>query len=372
MPRLGMGAFQQGTADDSIAAPFVPPTFSGNLLEFGDSFTVGQGATPGFGYGDKLGVLRGLSIVNRAVGGSMVVDTVKTMMNAGDTITASQLISFSSLYNDHRFLGPSNEAALTAHCNVSLSCMAHLATTSASKVSGVAATKVGTWSTNTPYPGTAFSSTLGDTLSANVSGSVVYISIVISRDFGKLINVKVDGVDKGNYSPIYPSLTPNSAAETFATGLIRIGGLSTGAHTVLVTLGANAPGSTSFNTFINWVGGNAGTGPTVMVTTVADMLLAQRSLNSPYNLSTVSGWNDVNSLLMSMSAYLRGDGLNVHSTRWDTALNTSTDLSADSIHPNDAGHLKLATLVSNDAVAPYPNLSYPSGGQIARFTIAAS
>jgi lysophospholipase L1-like esterase len=360
------GGFGSGGFGSSIllgtVSPFVPLVFGGNLLAAGDSFTQGDGASVSTNrMADKLAGSFPLPVALRALGGSQIGHIAKLIMNGNDTINTNSISQLGNLfYNDTRFIG-TNEAQRKAAYHCALAMAYHLAIPNSAKVFGPALIKSSGWTNAVPYPSTSYIGTKGATAQATVSGTVVYIHTLQAQTFGSYISVTVDGVDRGTYGAL-SAIVPNQDSDPWAPAIIRIDGLAPGPHVVVCTVGDPLAGATGgSNVFISWIAGNAAPGPTVLLATAAEMLASQASINAPFDKRTIPVWQDSIQAVIDIASFLRFDGLNAVLVRWDSVLSLPADLSADNVHPNDTGHLKLAqasygaTRVTPSA-SPYPDV----------------
>jgi hypothetical protein len=194
----------------------------------------------------------------------------------------------------------------------------------------------GTWSSvstgfaNYDTWGGKQTSSVGDSASASVNGTVVYL-VLMNKDTGDVsYGVTIDGVSKGSFSN-----TGNSILENGFGGLNvypvaqRFTGLSAGSHTIAVTYNS---GTTPL--VLMWAGGNGA--PSGKPRYIAGNCIPQQSNANAANISSL------NSTFSTTVSELNGDGLKVYLWDANSALPTAnTWLWSDSLHPSTIGHYTL-------------------------------
>jgi hypothetical protein len=124
----------------------------------------------------------------------------------------------------------------------------------ANKSFGQALATMGTWANSTINPTFGIQSTTnGSTATATVFGSTVYIAFWATLSNAAVVNVTVDGVAEGPYTPA-TTWTSSDSSLTTAPYAVRIPNLTDTLHTVVVTL-TTANGST-LN--LDYIAGNSG------------------------------------------------------------------------------------------------------------------
>jgi hypothetical protein len=216
----------------------------------------------------------------------------------------------------------------------------YLTVAQSSKVLASASTTVGSWTTSAVYTNMGLStSTGGDTLTATVTGTVLYIVSVESASGGSF-TITVDGASKGTFSTKRWALNGGNGT---TTGLyrVRIGGLSNTAHVVVVTAVGDGPID------VQWLGGLPG---------VSNTAWPKLWLGNCLHMSTAgygsggAGWingsdtavGQFNAVIAQVSTDLALDGLNIYPVDASAVFNPLTDVFTDNVHPNDFGHAKIA------------------------------
>jgi hypothetical protein len=171
-----------------------------------------------------------------------------------------------------------------------------LALPNSAKVFGVAMTQSGVWSTVPLFNLTnEFSTAVNATLTGTVNGTTVYYAYWTSSAGGYgTANVQVDG---GTAIPVnFTSAYVPTGGGTFQPALLRISGLASGNHTVVITQTSNG------NVVpVMWIAGNQGTPQTPFVAIASNIDRTGQTANMV----------TLNAAMSSMVNDLRADGLNV-------------------------------------------------------------
>ncbi|HEX5284675.1 MAG TPA: hypothetical protein VFW30_11210 [Bryocella sp.] len=345
------GSTQSGSAPPAptSAAPAGPKY--AQVTNFGASITCGFYATPdgatGYiysnsGYGGRFdATLTGTTAQNLCRPGDMAADTVKAwvMPNAAPALGQKQLYTVMVGTNDITACG-GQTGCLPNYMNAMTAMLPWLALPASDKVLGSSLNVSPAWATDLNV-GVA-TSTAGASLSfpvqQTVAGRTLYIAYRVF-DAGKMnggtATVQLDGNTVATLSAIANGGraigTLNGATDTIWAVGIPLG--AAGAHTVTITNGSSG-GFFSFQ----WAGVSSGQydstagAPRVMVA------LLPQSTASYFNTVEVTHNNALNQLALALAA----DGMWVTVVHCESVLNISTDM-ADTVHPNDAGHAKLAS-----------------------------
>jgi hypothetical protein len=327
------------------------------LRTWGDSITYGMLASVAAKkYANLVTAAQGWTLIDSGVSGNMVADFGSPIYAVA--VKPYDRYSYMIGTNDGRHNGVS--APLQALYKSGLAAqMAWLAIPDENKLYGIsgAVTYTGAW-TATPTGWTLgkYTQAAGATAAFSVTGTTIYIgTIVIDTTFGLSSSwtVTVDGVNQGSFTSVTSeTLTTFNATPHNIPGLIRIAGLSAGTHAVVVT-------QTSGIVYFDWAAGNAN------AATSTGPFLWQSSIIR----QSTSGYGTFGSSDTIVAAYnvdvadnvakLLADGLHVY--LWDSwaAVNNTTDL-ADGLHPNDAGHAKIAAALEAEiAVSGSGNTGLP-------------
>jgi Cu/Ag efflux protein CusF len=313
---------------------------------FGDSITAGSGAsTSANRYVNLVAAEKGWTLTNYGVGGARLNDHY--IMDAILNISTSYTGNYSLMCGTNNYHRDTDDKAYQASFREGLmACVAWLAIPNAYKQTGLNRTsETGTWTANDSAlynSGMGKNSTVnGSTITFHAQGSTVYVAYIKTASGGAEFKVTVDGFDVATVSAV-GSVDPRSVdSSTYQESLIRIPNLSDRDHTVVITVTSST--SSSNRVFIDWVAGNGfpaqKSGPNVWV---GDVLMAT---DASYTLS--GGSDDIvgqyNSLVYSVTSDLARDGLRVTLVDSVNSVNVDSELAADGVHPNDAGHAKLAT-----------------------------
>ncbi|KRP74827.1 hypothetical protein TX23_01160 [Pseudomonas paralactis] len=318
----------------------------GANFAFGDSITFGIGSTPvgGIyvnGYVRNLATYQGRIVTISAVAASMVYDQAAVMFafTIDSTFTTSLMIGTNDnrVYLDDAYR---KDCFATGH----LACLSWLAVPDTLKVfpNNAACTYTGSWGTSS-YGKifTRFTTTVGATVTVPFSGPVVYLNILRTDGNVATGEVRVDGVLRSTVNFAGPGtgtlLSPSpAAAGAVGPSALRIGGLSDGPHSLelkIITVGSG--GSATFL--------GISVPPTSGVLPRVNAMTIIRSSDS----STDARVAAYNALIATNVAILKRDGLDIAISNTNAVIEPSTDL-ADTLHPNDQGHNKIARQAALD------------------------
>jgi hypothetical protein len=343
------GVITQATSANLAAAGIVQNNgfaFPSVYNAFGDSITAGTGCSPSSDcYVPLIATQQRLTVNNQAAGGATIADQMVPIL--ATSITPS---SFSSL------LIGQNESSYTAGAtigNTANQIQYQNAVTAAAlwlsipnttpsgntqKVLAQAATKTGTWTNVSEYGGAmgSKSTTIGDTLTASVPGSAIYV-LQLTRSTSTVpctLSVAVDGGSAANYSQAMTYVSGNGSF-TYIAQAIRITGLNTYAqHSVVVTDIAPGTNGCEILAVLGNGGAVSGTGPFFFLATPYHTNQGQ-----PYTYSAQAV------ICQTIVSTLASDSLGIQLADVSSNLNLAVDpsLAYDTIHPNNAGHAIIAS-----------------------------
>jgi hypothetical protein len=365
------GDSNYNAATASISLPVVQqqPTFT--LLLFGDSIVGGySGAWPG-----TLSSTLGVSAWGFAGGGYRTPDeapAVYGMLPAVNSwIYSTPLAGNISLY----MLGQNDSTLATSTAGLAQYQAAYLASAvwltiveGQGKYSAQdpAVAQTGSWSVSDQFSSIGLkSSTAGSTLSASLTGNVLYLGLTFTPTTDYTVDVTVDGVDQGKLSPV-SSYIGNAAGHIAAQDGLRyaLGGSLTAKHTVVITC-ANPGTSGCYVDFVASNGYSQGNStPSIL-------------LGTPY--MTGAPFPTLAQAVRSVAAELSGDGLGVGLA--DIAGNFNGILEgvclADGVHPDQCGNNILETMWLSGLTylateAQRIDLTSPGSGSIISAPISAT
>ncbi|MEA2571744.1 MAG: hypothetical protein QOI24_3745 [Acidobacteriota bacterium] len=317
---------------------------SQTLLAFGDSITLGTGASPSSnGYASVVATAKGWTLDNHANSGTQASDYSSGQIDAvlQQTVSDTTKTIMLSGYNDMRAWG-SSTTGLATYADTLRAMLIWLATRSSMIQTGQSLSSGWTNLTTSAYLNNIgiFSSTTNATATAHVYGDVIYVVSIRLGTGGGTFTLWVDGTQFGStYSCNDAQATLRGAA--YAPLVVRIDGQTETTHevTMKVTSGSG-------NVFLMWMSGNRGastkTGPEVWVGNCLRM-----PTTTAYGLGTYSAGSDAavglyNRKIREVVRELAGDGLNVTLADAGGAYILSTDVDSDTIHPNNTGHAHIA------------------------------
>lgn len=176
----------------------------------------------------------------------------------------------------------------------------------------------------------------GARIRGSVSGDSAYVAYIRQNDSVSGLgaaDVFVDGARVGALATFGGVDTRNGAQ--FTTCAARFTGLGPGEHAVEVVV-TSAGGQ---RVFVEWVAGSGqDAAPPIAVSDVPPMTPAALAAHG-FGDSLVAHYGD---LVLGVADELIADGLDVRKVPLHGLLDVGSDYSADGIHPNDAGHAKIA------------------------------
>jgi hypothetical protein len=187
----------------------------------------------------------------------------------------------------------------------------------------------GSWSRTPVNAVGMFATGVGNTATAVVYGTAVYVFAIIQNAAGSegIANVLVDGVGQGAVVLKGTSIGNTILGQSYSLACWRFGGLSAGAHTVqVVTINANT-------FFLDGIAGShQPEHPLVLVGNISRR--GASAYTSPNSDANVAAYN---SAISTMVGQFQTDGLNVRPFEVHFAIDPATELQ-DGIHWTAAGH----------------------------------
>lgn len=310
---------------------------------YGDSITTGVNATSGNGYVALLSTALAASITNHAVSGHQAADQSFTAHNAalGASDKATVMIGTNDQF---RYLGNAIKQGYFKGFLANIVTQLAAPFRVRARDAGMALT--GTWSNNQPsWSVGKWTFTPGDTATATVSGTAVYISVIKQDDYmGTPVNgtadVYIDNMTTpvGSVGAIGSGMTTQSGGFC-APAVFRFGGLSAGSHTVKLVCTSTGTGAAAVFYLESITGSDQAVKPAVFLSTILRYSAA--------GYAAVGGSDTImaqfNAIVTQMVTDLAGDGLAVSLVDSSAVVNQATDIETVSpfVHPVNSGHLKI-------------------------------
>lgn len=317
-------------------------TNQGTVRAYGDSITVGSGASPSSSsFINQIASTTGLSITNNGINAAMVIDNLYGLYNT--TIGSSDQSIWLTGYNDMRHYGDNSTGMLT-YKNGLRAGLVWSAIPQSRKIyaSNQAWSYTGNWASVSPYGliEGKYSGTDGDTASITVYGSAIYIGYVTFPNVASQLEVTVDGV---NYDAIDGGVGLTSViAPSYWGSVVRIGNLIDGPHEVVLTVNRNRS-----NAYLDYIATNEKSqdvnNPRVFAGNTLRMNEAGYEAGMGWEYGSdliVAEYNAINKLVCDE---LASDGLDVVYVNASNNYNPNKDeVYQDNQHPNNAGHSNIA------------------------------
>lgn len=296
-------------------------------ISFGDSITAHAGASPASNsYINLLNVDFGQAFENTGVSTAMAIDCTSALFSKNTASGDKSVIMFGT--NDQAkydvdvtkrgyFIDAIRGYAVWLCANSVL----------ATPANGV--TFTGTWS-NGYALGTYGSSAANSKATFTVSGSNICLGVFRQYNNTSTFNIKIDGVDKGNFSSGGDVRTLLGAS--YGINGLMFTGLSAGTHSVeLTVLSANASNVVFFKFYSG-----------LLPKAKASIVNIPHAVNYTYGGSNANVDN-YNIAIAALVAELAGYGLDVSIA--DVSSQLTPSHMADNVHPNNAGHLKIRGVI---------------------------
>jgi len=303
------------------------PVSQGVIRTYGDSITLGTGASD---LAHSFAVLLASNIgtlTNRAVSGNEVADMFVNMMADDPGIAGAQTIMIGA--NDYA-RGAPNQTYFRSGLG---SCVAY-ATAASNRVFGGSLTNhlvlAGDWTTGTvgarvcdiPY-------SIGATASCTLVGTVGYLVVSTNVSAPEKFLISVDGGASVEHvvTPLYHS---TSKGQETGAALVRFELGESGSHSVVITY---ASGAISYAASIVCVASNG-----LLTDTKPGLVL----VGTPPDYSYTSGILPYCAICYEVYRQFAKDGANIRWVNPHTFLASGDITSAIDPHPTDSGHAKLA------------------------------
>lgn len=170
----------------------------------------------------------------------------------------------------------------------------------------------------------------GAMATAHTSGTAVYIGYIIERNGNATADVLIDGIKVGSLS----SSGDTSNDTIWGPGTARFGGLSPGQHTIEVIM-TSSNGDSFLISYI--AGSDHSAAPKILLSNIIPMS-EPAYIMSYSSKQTVTRYNKI---IADLISELTADGFDIRPVDNHSSIDPTTDLTADGIHPNDAGHRKI-------------------------------
>lgn len=309
------------------------------MLNFGDSITLGTGATTNaLGYAGLLQTDSNTAQTNEGTSGAYACDVDATQIFNDNVSTITIPVSRNPLQtlmigtNDANIKGVgSYETGVYKPCHQAS--IAWLTIPSTNKTLASTCTQTGTWAADGNYAATLAvkSSTNSSTLSCSITtnGGPIYIWYAVNDAYTGTFTYALDGGSTTSLSSVSTPLV--AALGTNGVFLVRLTSVSAASHTVAFNVTSGTGGTNTVS--IIGIGTTPPATPQYFgapAVYVAGVIQQQSNANAAataaYNADALA---DVN--------LLAGDGLPVYFVDARSAVNSSTQM-ANTLHPNNAGH----------------------------------
>jgi hypothetical protein len=304
---------------------------------YGDSFTVGTGATIlANAYITKLANAENAVLTNRAVSGSQACETAQLVFaNENPSDSHAPISSVMIGVNDANIKGTGAYEPVFNACHQAM--LSWLAISSSYKVFGQNASCVptGTWAADnaTYLSGVAVKSTTNaSTLACAIqtTGGPLYAWYNISDTSGGVFTYSLDG---GTATPVNAFTTPAIAAQnggTAGVALIRVSGVAAGSHTLTFAVTS----ATNAGNVVEILG--VGTTPAVPRYGQPRVFVGGVTKQQADVKSAITAQYDAD--VATNAATLSGDGLPVYFVNVRAYVASTAAEMFDGLHPNDVGH----------------------------------
>ena len=306
------------------------------IYAYGDSYTAGWGASsPTAAWPNRLAVRLGRPVIAVAAPNVQLESWAGHLYQRRRTPADTTLILLG--LNDERYFGTSAAGLSVVRASLTAT-VAWSALTGSAILDARAAPSTGPW---TPYPrhGAMLATQAGATLRGIAKGDAVYVGYEQLAAPAGGFEVSIDGHPAGTYSchaPAAPSPSTAAASAVWPAAL-RIAGLGHGAHTVAISARGDGP------VILDWIAGSAGSGPRVVVGTLPDLPARSYRRFAPLDHGSDAATALYNATFTELISTLASGGLDVRMAPTGTALRRPADFAPDGIHPNDSGHLRIAS-----------------------------
>lgn len=314
-------------------------------VAYGDSIVLGTGATsPVNNWVSLASAFNAWTTINNGAGNYAIGDVILRKLygdgNSPVTISESSTSLLSACVNDMKVVN--TDSSQQAAYGASLALVAtFLAIPDSARISARSASVVysGTWTNGGSFAGDRKTATPGDTASFTLNGSVVYIATQFKNPSASTFSVSVDGNSSGPYVTTPGYTTPQG--NTLWAQVVRIGGLSLGVHSVVVTAGTGTDGTNVLDLIYVASNANIPITPRVFVGNCTRFTPASYQSQGGSDLAV----QQMNGVVQQVVDNLQSDGLYVRLVNQFLVFDpNATAVASDGIHPNDAGYAILAKL----------------------------
>ena len=296
-----------------IGAPAMLPLSTTAFNAYGDSITIGAGvANKSQAYPQLVAAALGVPVSNNyGLSGQDLQQITRSAYENPPTIAIGSLTLLGA--NDAGDIP--GQYTLAQYFAQQMAYAAWTAVPTDQIVLAAAMTYTGSWSTGASGLPVYYSTgTIGNTATAVVSGTTVYVGTFVFGGLVTAFTVTIDGVLVDTQSITMPGAPVYQC--------FRYPGLSSGNHTVVIT--AN---TTSDYAAVQWVAANGGTNK--------PLSLMGNCINGPSSTIT-----SINAQLATIAGQLHSDGLQSYVVDTAAAINDTSypNEFADSVHPNALGN----------------------------------
>jgi len=307
-----------------------------SYIAFGNSITNGQWASTNPNkFVELIGSYIGENVINTGVAGDQAADIQRNIYRQNVNANGYQFFTSMAGSNDVTYYAANTDKQANYKKIIDASA-GWLLIPQSYRILGQSSliTYSGTWTNSTLYTGAISkqSATNGNTATVSVTGSTIYLAYTMQDSNSGTFSVTVDGVSQGSFNNFGQAgsaiLTNNGSS--YASGLARFTGFSSGAHTVVVTVTSST--SASNVVYLDWVAGSDG------LNTVGKPTLIQAEIPIRFSSTNIATYNN---LVRQSVTTFKNDGFNMFTAYTQNVLSFPTDMASDGAHPNDLGHYKL-------------------------------
>lgn len=291
---------------------------------YGDSITLGTGnSVPAAAWVAVLGSFLGTAIANHGVSGAMVMDEYEQMMAVTPSASDTSLIMLGT--NDAAKYG-SDPAKLPFYIDGLRSAIARFGSP-CTQLGPSTATYTGTWNSTGLVWSIHGGKAVGSKCTFSFTGTRLMLGMLRQVANTSTYRVKIDGTDKGTFSTSGDVTT--ILGRQYGPACFAFTGLSAGSHSCEIEMLSGGAGAPIYPQFYSTGG------PLARVCVV----------NTPHSNGATSDAvvDTYNTALAALVSEMHGYGVDVVLANVRQLLGPS-DM-ADSVHPNDAGHNKIASAV---------------------------
>lgn len=310
------------------------------LATFGDSITVGSPYSAPWTPAVASALSR--TLVNRAVNGDQAAD--QAFAAYGFVPNATDLCTFLLGTNDQRTYGGNATKKVEYERFLRSVILSAAAPSRVTAMSGSMSFPAGTWTPTAVNTIGKYVDGIGGKASATVSGTAVYIQCILQDSAGAQVNLKVtiDSVVQPTQSIGGLGMTTVNS-RTYAPGVLRFGGLSSGSHLVELEVIAPLVGTSPNRFYLDYIAGSSqAVKPAGYVLTIPRMTAAGYAATGIGSDAIVA---DYNAIIAGIVSGLAADGLNVSLVDLWAAIDPATDLDSGGVHFITSGATKAANAV---------------------------